>query len=270
LTVIAPSVLDIGSGGRRLRVLRLGHGPRLIALHGGPGLDHHVLVPLALPLAERFTVWRPDLPGHGANPPARGDRPGLRKTLDDLKRWLLGLPEGIDVLLGHSLGAWLAQELLRSGQLRPRAAVLLAPLAGDRERTGDRRRATYRRRRRGRADGRAELLAHVESEIAGELPAAFVKTVAPALIRPASDYPELLGELSAELEKPTRSLDPGCPVLVVGGELDRTTPPDAVQRVALSIAGSEVAILDGMGHYPFVEPESRVADVIRAFLDRVA
>jgi len=91
-----------------------------------------------------------------------------------------------------------------------------------------------------------------------------------ALVRPLSDYPELLDELTEELEKPMRPFDPRCPVLVLGGELDRTTTPDAVERVARAIAGSEIAILDGMGHYPFVESESGVADVIRAFLDRVA
>ena len=259
----APSALDIGSGGRRLHVLRLGDGPRLIALHGVPGLDHSVLVPLAVPLAERFSVWLPDLPGHGGSPPASGERPGLWKTLDVVNRWLSGLPDGVDVLVGHSLGAWLVQEMLRSGELRPRAAVLLAPLAGDRSPT------TAGRRRAGRADGLAELLAHVESEIAGELPAAFVKTVAAARLRPVSDYPALLDELRVELEEPMRPFDPGCPVLVVGGELDRTTTADAVERVGRTIAGAEVAIFDGTGHYPFVESDSEVADSIRAFVDRV-
>ena len=268
--MIAPSTLDIGSGGRRLHVLRLGDGPRLIALHGGPGLDHHVLVPLAAPLAEQFTVWLPDLPGHGDSPPASGGRPGLWKTLDVLKRWLCGLPDGIDVLLGHSLGAWLAQEMLRSGELRPRAAVLLAPLAGDRARAGGRSPTTARRRRTGRAGGLAELLAHVESETTGELPAAFVKTVAAARLRPVADYPALLDELRLELEKPMRPFDPGCPILVLGGELDRTTTADAVERVGRAIVGAEVAILDGKGHYPFVEPDTDVADFIRAFVDRVA
>ena len=241
----------------------------MVALHGGPGLDHHVLIPLAVPLAERFSVWLPDLPGHGDSPPERGERPGLWKTLAVLKRWLCGLPDGVDVLVGHSLGAWLIQETLRSRELRPRAAVLLAPLAGDRRRSGDRSPATPGRRRAGRSHGLAELLAHVESEIAGELPAAFVKTVAAARLRPVSDYLALLDELRVELDKPMRPFDPGCPVLVLGGELDRTTTADAVERVGRTIAGAEVAILDGKGHYPFVEPDTNVVDSIRAFVVRV-
>jgi pimeloyl-ACP methyl ester carboxylesterase len=39
--------------------------------------------------------------------------------------------------------------------------------------------------------------------------------------------------------------------------------------VGRTIAGAEVAILDGTGHYPFVESDSEVADSIRAFVDRV-
>lgn len=266
----ASSVVDIRSGGRRLHVRRLGDGPRLIALHGGPGLDHHVLVPLAAPLAKQFSVWLPDLPGHGESPPAGGSPPGLWKTLDGLKRWLGGLQDGYDVLLGHSLGAWLVQEVLRSGIAPPRAAVLLAPLAGDREPSEGKPRRAPRRPWVGQSSGLAELIRHVDSETAGELPPSFLETVASARIRPVSDYPELLDELREELEKPMRSFDPGCPVLVLSGRLDRATSPDAVERVAGTMAGSEIEILDGTGHYPFVEPGCHVAERIREFVNRVS
>jgi pimeloyl-ACP methyl ester carboxylesterase len=268
--VSASSSGEIRSGGRRLHVLRLGEGPRLIALHGGPGLDHHVLVPLATPLAERFTVWLPDLPGHGESPPSRGSRPGLWKTLDGLKRWLAGLQGGCDVLLGHSLGAWFVQEVLRSGTAAARAAVLISPLAGEREPAGGKPRPISGRPSVKRSAGPAELIRHVESEIAGAVPPSFLETVAAARIRPVSDYPELLDELREELERPMRTFDPGCPVLVVSGERDGATPPDAARRVARTIAGAEVRILGGAGHYPFVEPGSDVFEHIRAFVNRVA
>jgi pimeloyl-ACP methyl ester carboxylesterase len=237
----------------------------LIALHGGPGLDHHVLVHLAEPLAEHFSVWLPDLPGHGESPPTGGERPGLWKTLDGLKRWLAGLPDGCDVLVGHSLGAWLVQEVLRSGMAPPRAAVLLAPLAGDREPAGGER-PIPGRSRVGRSAGLAELIRHVESETAGGLQPSFLESIESARIHPVSDYPELLDELRDELEKPMRFFDPGCPVLVLSGELDGTTSPDAAERVARKIAGSEIEILEGTGHYPFVEPGSDVAQRIREFV----
>jgi len=64
-----------------------------------------VLLPLGMPLAERFTVWLPDLPGNGASPPLGGERPGLWRTLEVLKRWLVALPGEIDVLLGTQMVA---------------------------------------------------------------------------------------------------------------------------------------------------------------------
>jgi magnesium chelatase accessory protein len=268
--VSASSAVEIRSGGRRLHVCRLGDGPRLIALHGGPGLDHHVLIPLAVPLAERFSVWLPDLPGHGESPPSGGSRPGLWETLDGLKRWLAGLRGGYDVLLGHSLGAWLVQEVLRSGIAPPRAAVLIAPITGKRGRPGGEPRGAPRRPRAGRPVGLAELIRHVESETAGELPQSFLETVAAARIRPVSDYPELLDELREAMERPMRFLEPGCPVLVLSGELDRATPPDSVDRLARAISGSEIEILEGTGHYPFVELGSDVAARIREFVARVS
>jgi pimeloyl-ACP methyl ester carboxylesterase len=241
----------------------------LIAFHGGPGLDHHVLLPLGVPLARRCSVWLPDLPGNGASPPLAGRRPGLWTTLDTVKRWLVALEGDVDVLLGHSLGAWLVQEILRSGEVRPRAAVLLAPLAGDREPSDRIVRRKLGRRRAGRDRGLEELLCHVDSEIEGELPPAFVKTVASGRLRPVTDYVELLDELRRELEQPMRPFDPGCPVLVVGGERDRTTSAEAVERVARAIAGAELEILAGKGHYPFLEADAGLAELIGSFLDRL-
>ena len=272
MTVPQPS--EVRSGGRSLWARRLGEGPRLVALHGGPGLDHHTLLPLALSLT-RLEVWLPDLPGHGESPPRSGKRPGLWETLERLEGWLAELPGGLDFLLGHSLGAWLAQELLRRRRIVPRAAVLLSPLAADQspDHTAVSRRdetvSLFGRMREiedPQAQAVAELLAHVEAESAGRAPESFLKAIQGGRLRPTVEYADLLGELHRELDRPARAFDPGCPVLVLGGELDRTTPPDEVEQVASTLTGSQSMILPGSGHYPFADPSAPAARVILRYL----
>ena len=61
----------VGCGACRVAWRAFGDGPPLVLLHGGHGSWLH-WVRNILPLAERFTVWVPDMPGYGASeaPPA--------------------------------------------------------------------------------------------------------------------------------------------------------------------------------------------------------
>lgn len=284
-----PAVELVRSGGVTLRVRRLAAGgrapgqgaPRLVALHGGPGLDHHLLLPLGLALAEDFDVWLPDLPGHGASVPPHGATPGLRTLEERLGRWLQGLDGSTDVLLGHSLGAWLVRELLRPdgpatrGGKRPdvRAAVLLSPPAA-----GQRRTATALRRAgalvgrgkgapgRREARARREVQAHVETETAGRLSPAFADALSHARLLDARRFAALTGELHRRLVAPPRPFDPGCPVLVLCGERDRTTPPGQAAQVADSLTGARLELLPATGHYPFADALGPTTRAIRTFL----
>ncbi len=59
------------SGGRRLRVARVGSGPPLVLLHGYPD-NLQIWCELAPRLADRFTVIAPDWPGMGYSEPWPG------------------------------------------------------------------------------------------------------------------------------------------------------------------------------------------------------
>ncbi len=278
----------VRSGGVTLRVRRL-PGPtsppdlRLILLHGGPGLDHHVLLPLGLVLARSHEVWLPDLPGHGesAAPGGEASRPGLRALEGALGRWLRGLapPRGGTVLVGHSLGAFLVREQIRPGAafLPVRGAVLLSPpAAGQRERGSALRRAgsLARRERKGsrrhasRHDGRArrEVLAHAEAETDGPLSPLFLAALERARLRDTRLYAALGSDLHRRLVAPPEPCDPGLPVLVVCGERDRTTPPEQARRVAEGLLGATLELLPGAGHYPFADAPEATAAVIERFL----
>ena len=289
-----PPVEPVRAGGVTLAVRRLaaesGGGPpasRLIAFHGGPGLDHHVLLPLGLLLAERYEVWLPDLPGHGASPPPRGESAlTLLRLQDRLERWLTGLPEPAGALLGHSLGAWLLEELLTGPRSRanvtPVAAVLLSPPAAGQERgaTALRRAGTLTRRRRpsGRspkgpaargAGGRArrEVWSHVEVETRGRAVESFLAALERMELRDPRGYGQLQADLHRRLVGPVRRRTVTCPVLVLSGEDDRTTPAGQARRVAGALEGAHLRLLPGTGHYPFADAPEPTAHAIREFLD---
>jgi magnesium chelatase accessory protein len=281
-----PSVDPVRSGGVTLSVRRLaprgapsetGPGPRLILLHGGPGLDHHVLLPLGLALTEHGEVWLPDLPGHGdSTSPGAAAPPGLGALESRLGRWLRELPAppggGGTVAVGHSLGAWLVRELIRSGPSPPplRAAVLVSPpAAGQRERgTAWRRAGRLARRSGSRLEQRAhrEVLAHVEAETSGRIDPLFLAGLARARLRDARLYDALTGELHRRLVAKPAPCDPGLPVLVLCGEEDRTTPPEQAIRVADGLRGARLELLPGAGHYPFADAPEATAGAIGRFL----
>lgn len=266
---------DVGG----LAVCRLGEGPRLVALHGGPGLDHHNLLPLGRELAEHFEVWLPDLPGHGESPPTK-KFPGLGAVADRLGTWLRRPEVSPDVLLGHSLGAWLARELVRRRRVTPRALVLVAPPAlGQRgEASAVRRAAALTREelpelppaeRDLRRDLRRELYAYFRAETRGRATEEFVAAVRRTKGRPPWGYRALLRNLHKSLTGPLRPFDPECPALVLCGAEDRTTPPDQARRVTAAIEGARLEILSGVGHYPFGEEPGKTAACVVDFLASV-
>ncbi|MFP3939533.1 MAG: alpha/beta fold hydrolase [Thermoanaerobaculia bacterium] len=289
-----PPVEPVRAGGVTLAVRRLtpeaggGASPlRLIAFHGGPGLDHHVLLPLGLLLAERYEVWLPDLPGHGASPPAGGEADlTLRRLQERMERWLAGLPGPPGVLLGHSLAAWLLQEWLTGPRSRgavtpPAAAVLVSPPAAGQERRGTalRRAGTLMRSSRaprapkaspGRGAGaraRKEVRAHVEAETRGRSTEVFLEALERGELRDPRGYGRLQADLHRRLVGPVRRRAPGCPVLVLCGEEDRTTPAAQARRVAEALDGARLRFLPGTGHYPFADALEPTAHAIREFLD---
>ncbi len=280
-----PAPVPVCAGGVELAVRRLGTGrraPRLIALHGGPGLDHHPLLPLALLLAEPYEVWLPDLPGHGRSIAPSGRPPGATATERALGAWFRGLRQvrgepgrgdapPDDLLLGHSLGAWFLERLLRRRRVRPAAAVLLAPPAAGRGRdeTALRRALSamgdVEPGKRSERAGR-ELRAHVAAETRGAARPAFLEAVERTRVRDPRLYRALLRNFHRAVTGPVRPFDPGVPVLVLCGEEDRTTPPAQARRVAESLAGARLELLPDAGHYPFGERPEETARRILAFL----
>ena len=248
-----------------IRAHIVGAGPRVVLLHGGPGLDHHVLLPFAEQLAPHYEVWLPDLPGHGERG-ARRKPPSLSDTLSRLERQLGAMGGALDVLAGHSLGAHLARELLRRGAVQPKASVWIAPPAGDRERASLAWPRVRRERRMTPDAMRSALLAEVERE-AGRAPSArFREAVGRCHVRAPAEHEALLKQLSLSLSKATPRCRSAGPVLVVSGDRDEVVSPHQASCVASATPGATLAVVPGAGHVPGAIDGDGFAEFVHEFL----
>jgi len=104
---------------------RGGHGRPLVLLHG-LGLTWRSWKPVLGALEARHDAIALDLPGFGASAPLeRGVRPTPRALADAVAAELDRLGLEAPIVVGNSLGGWLALELARRG--RARSVVALAP-----------------------------------------------------------------------------------------------------------------------------------------------
>jgi 3-oxoadipate enol-lactonase len=56
-----------------------------------------------------------------------------------------------------------------------------------------------------------------------------------------------------------------CPVMLVGGSADASTPEDLVRATAAAIPGAKVVILDGAGHIPAIDSPDAIARLLADF-----
>jgi pimeloyl-ACP methyl ester carboxylesterase len=111
--------------GTSLEMLEMGDGPDLLYLHGGEGADP--AAPFLPILARHFRVLMPAHPGFGLS-----DLPAHVQSVDDLAYVYLDLMEQYDLrdvmLVGSSLGAWLALEIATKDCSRIARMVLDNPI----------------------------------------------------------------------------------------------------------------------------------------------
>jgi pimeloyl-ACP methyl ester carboxylesterase len=113
--------------GRSTEVLTAGQGESLVFLHGGGIIEGFDCL---APLVNRFTVTAPLLPGYGAtelDPPLAGREQVVEHIRDVLDE--LGIRQ--TVLVGHSIGGWLAATFAARFPRRVTALVLAAPFGMD-------------------------------------------------------------------------------------------------------------------------------------------
>ncbi|MDB5698564.1 MAG: alpha/beta hydrolase fold protein [Alphaproteobacteria bacterium] len=121
---MAAEVLSVEIRDVTIRLHRAGAGQKLLFLHGAGGFAEWL--PFFDALAERYELLVPEHPGFGAS-----DDAGWIRHVPDMAMFYLELAEALDIdhahLVGHSLGGWIAAEVLIRDRARFQSLTLLAP-----------------------------------------------------------------------------------------------------------------------------------------------
>jgi pimeloyl-ACP methyl ester carboxylesterase len=116
-----PQIVKIGDVGVSLR--RAGKGPPLLFLHGADGYSQWL--PFFDALAEQYELLVPEHPGFGAS-----DDPPLIRSVSDMAMFYLDFIEALELrdihIIGHSLGGWIAAEILIRDQSRAKSLTLIS------------------------------------------------------------------------------------------------------------------------------------------------
>jgi proline iminopeptidase len=257
---------------------RVGEGPPVIVLHGGPGADHGYLLPGFDTLALGRELVYYDQRGGGRSPVARDVPVGWREHVADLEalRQLWALDRL--VILGYSWGGLLAQLYATEHPDRVERLALVCPAPSWRA-----ARDEFERRFAERSlapELMAERLALRESGLRERDPRAYERRLFelavvpyfydPARARDLTPF-RVVGRTQQEVWRSLNDYDlrPALrrlrlPAFVVHGE-DDPIPIEASRETA-ALLGAEFHALDRCGHCPHVERLEDFRRLLDAFL----
>ena len=280
-------------GGTSIYVREVGAGPVVMVLHGGPDFDHGYLLPDLDRLADGYRLVYYDQRGRGRS--SRGVQAGdvsLASDVDDIEQLRLRLRLGKPVLLGHSWGAVLALEYALRHPAQVSGLVLLnpAPVAAADLAAA---RSEYLRRLGDRMQ-RQRAIAEGEAYRSGDPDAVAARYrihFRPA-VRDDADYERLMATMQAGFERQgstgillARAVEERLmaetwdvegydlslrlralpvPTLAVAGRDDFMAR--AADRIASSIPGARLEVLEACGHFVYLECPDQTRAVVQAFL----
>ncbi len=277
------------SDGRTLVYEQVGTGAPLICHPGGPGMSAAYFEDLGSLGAERAVVHLHPRGSGGSDAPADPDAYALEdfaEDIDELRRHF-GLDE-ID-LLGHSAGGFVSMVYASSRPECVRRLVLVGTFArfsdefrqtfadalAERER--DPRVADAVAARHAREQGRVPDDVDISEQFVRELPvhfasygeaeAAFIERFGKS--RDVFHFPSLL--YSNTHVAPTYDLRPQLariegPTLVVSGDRDPSGGAAVGEELAAHIPNARLVVLEGIGHFPWIEAPERFRAEVGAFL----
>lgn len=175
------------------------------------------------------------------------------------------------VMLGFSMGGYIAFEIMRRAPERVRGLILL-----DTQARPDTAEATANRRR-----GMALAAAgKIEAAAAGTFhnavhPAnvdnAAIRAIHEAMAR-VNGAEAYRRQQEAIIARPDSGPDLAkikVPTLIIVGDTDRITPPDAAREMHEAIAGSELVVIEGAGHLSPIEQPEQVNRAIGTWLGKL-
>jgi YbgC/YbaW family acyl-CoA thioester hydrolase len=264
----AGEVQRLTVNGVSLAVEVRGEGPAVLFIHGYP-LDRSIWTH-QLAALDGWSRIAPDLRGMG-----QSDAPDLGYSMETYAADLAALLDllGVDdvVLVGHSMGGYVAFEFLRSWRNRVRGLVLVdtraEPDTPEARKNRDAAAATAREKG-AEAIAEAMLPKMLGTSTRAGAPATVERVRAMMAATPVAG---IVGALGAMRDRPDSTpLLPelaGIPSLVIVGDEDEITPAAQARAMADAIPGASLVVIRSAGHLPTMERPVETTDALLAFLD---
>ena len=254
--------------GVRIAYRRVGVGQPIVLLHGAP-LDSRSWTWMTPALAAGFTVIAWDAPGFGRSALVP-ERWRALEYADALSGFLTAVEVERPILVGHSFGSILALACLERHRAVASALVLIGAYAGwagslPPEEVSKRLQGFLAMADLGDAYDPKSYPGFFSDLIPFDRETATISMMRENL-RPASV--RVAGHVAAETD--LRAVLPSIdiPTLLLHGDADARSPLSAARAMHTAIPGSELAILQGLGHACIIENPDACSIAIRRFVER--
>ena len=245
-----------------------GEGIPVLLVHAFP-LNSAMWEPQIEALGDRFRLIAPDLQGFGGS-----DAPEDRSlySMDSFADQLAGLLDelGLDkvVLAGLSMGGYIAFSFLRRHGGRVRALVLADtraeadPPEGVEKRSGQQKQVE--------SEGTAGLIEALPGALLGpttrESKPDVVDRARKLMDNPPAGFIGALEAMKNRVDSSEDAAKVDVPTLVIVGEEDGLTPPDAARKLHELIGGSKLVVIPGAGHLSNIEAPEAFNGALGEFL----
>jgi len=249
-------------GGLEVLYYTAGQGEPLVVIHGGGGDARTWLTNMEV-LAEKYTVFAPDLPGYGGSAPLDG-----KYYVPELTHFVNRFTEQLGLerfyLMGHSLGGGVALNFAINYPDKIKKLVLVSSLCLGREIALWLRVLSI--------PGIIKALGSVFSAVMAGIkwvteqlnPARYIMALSPSAVTIGSTISTFYQQtLSLEKRLPELKM----PTLLVWGSRDPIVPVMQAYRAALAIPNCEVKVFEKRGHNVHRDELKEFSSLLHKFLD---
>jgi 3-oxoadipate enol-lactonase len=260
---------NITANGININYIENGTGQPLILLHGLSD-NSGLWIPLFQTFSQHYQTIAPDVRGHGNS--KKPDTPySISLFSHDLKAFCDALNIQNCHIVGHSMGAAIAQQFASDYPERVRSLVLLSPInSADPKFAGNLAKLQKSIMTGGMSaffDEAIKLVVTPEFASANSIAILEAKEVCIKINSPTA----LLNAIDACLEFDASNVNTKImqPTLIISGKLDVFTPVQVAKKTQQEIEDSELKIVEGVGHNLFIpEKIPELSEIVLDFLRR--
>jgi pimeloyl-ACP methyl ester carboxylesterase len=278
----------VSVGDVELYVREEGAGRPLVLLHGGPGLDGSVFFPqIAALAADGVRLLAIDHRANGRSDDGDPDLWTVPRMAADVEAVISQLGLERPVVMGHSFGSFVAQHhMAEYGTAAGYVLMGTVDTVEELTRIGERLAAfepEHLREQVTRSWAEEATVATAEdaerlwrdqvpfhaADPEGEIVRQMQESTGQVVFRPDVLRHFASGGDYGLVDNRERLRERHLPVLVLSGELDRTTPAASAHRLAQLLADADEVVIPGAAHMLLQEQPEAALAALRAFLARV-